>query len=194
MKNGERLGRRWLYIAVPAAAVVLVAAGILVGRMAAQASSQPPAQAAVSDAPGTGLNRIGYDANVVVDDPETLQQAVDEMYAQAQEPGVTLEFKEVAVSDDGKNFACYIGNAAENAYDMFIAIYADQALTDELYLSGLMRPGTRFEQIELERTLEPGEYTAYVVYTQVKDEEEEEIQVQKIQAQVASAITLIVNG
>ncbi len=63
-------------------------------------------------------------------------------FEQARQPGVTLEYKNDARSEDGENFSCYIANAVENAYDMYIQIFADAELTDQLLLTGLLRPGT----------------------------------------------------
>ena len=65
--------------------------------------------------------KLGYaEGTTVVEDPDALQKAVDEMYAHAAEGGVTLEYKNDARSTDGENFSCYIANAAENRYDMYL--------------------------------------------------------------------------
>lgn len=115
--------------------------------------------------------KIGYAEGVtVVEDPDALQKAVDEMYAKAAEGGVGLEYKNDAFSTDGLNFECYIANASNNKYDMYIQIFADEALTDELYLSQLLRPGTAFDALELERELDPGDHRVYVAFTQVEED------------------------
>lgn len=184
--------RRWLAPVLVVAAVVLVAAGVGVGVMVGRNA----AEAEVAERPTLGEDgRIGYaTAGVVATDPETLQDMVDEMYEKAKEPGIALEYKNVMVSEDGVNFDCFIGNSADNAYDMFITIYSDQALTDELYLSELLRPGTRFEKVTFQKKLDPGEYKGYVVYTQVADEkiEGQETLTQTIHAQVATTIDIMV--
>lgn len=181
-------------IVIPLALVLVLALGIGVGvgLSGGGDGDSSTGGSAASSAP----QRIGYATEgVVATDPETLQDAVDEMYKEAQEPGVSLEYKDIAISNDGKNFRCYIGNSEKNAYDMFIAIYADAALTDELFLSELLRPGSRFEEITLEQTLSPGVHTAYIVYTQVVDEENsEDVMVQTIHAQVATTINLEVRS
>ncbi len=205
MKQENRGGsRRWLYIVVPLAVVALVAAGVLAGRAAVMRQANEAVEAARAEAEAAISNanaekdengRIGYETNVITSDPETLQAAVDEMYEKAAKNAVALEYKDIATSDDGQHFSCYLANSAENSYDMFFAIYADNALTDQLFLSKLLRPGTRLEEIELERTLEPGTHTGYVVYTQVEDEEDDvdQSQMQVIHNQVATTINLIVN-
>jgi hypothetical protein len=120
--------------------------------------------------------RIGYAAEgvTIVDDADALQKEYDEMMEAAKEKGMTLSYQNDAVSENGVDVNCYIANSIENAYDMFIAIYADDAFTDELYLSQLLRPGTAFNSIQLNRKLEPGVHTVYVVYTQVVVEDDEQ--------------------
>jgi hypothetical protein len=45
-------------------------------------------------------------------------------------------------------------------------------MTDELYLSQLVPPGSGFEEITLEHPLDPGNHTVYVALTQVVTDEE----------------------
>lgn len=113
---------------------------------------------------------IGYaeEGVTIVDDPDALQKAVNGMYDGAQQRGMTLSFQNDAYSTDGITFDCYIANDPSNPYDMFVAIYADEAYTDVLYLSKLLRPGTAFKNIQLERKLDPGNYTVHIAYTQVE--------------------------
>ncbi len=188
---------RWALAAVPLAVAALVAVAFFAGRSTGGGSAnQGPGGEYIRPVPGAD-GRIGYATQgVVATDPETLQDQVDAMIEQSKEPGVALEYKNLMVSDDGQNFACYIGNSADNAYDMFITIYADQALTDELFLSELLRPGERFEQITISRKLDPGDYTGYVVYTQVADKDalDQSVAIQTIQAQVATTMNIKVNG
>ncbi len=201
--GAKKNGFRWWMAAVPVAVVTVVVGAFLIGQ-AVSASKVAALEAQAAEARAEAEERkaavaaggqIGYATNAVASDPVTLQQQVDEMYAKADEPGIALEYKNVMVSEDGLNFDCYIGNSADNIYDMFIAIYADAQMTDELFLSDLLRPGSRFEKLTLERKLEPGNYTGYVVYTQVKDEAETgDVPIQVIQAQVATTIDIKVNG
>ncbi len=84
---------------------------------------------------------------------------------------IALEFKNDAYSSDGKTFACYLGNSALNELDMFVALYADAALTDELYVSDLVPPGSGFEEITLDKELPEGDHRVYVAFTQMDDPE-----------------------
>lgn len=183
--------RWWLFIVIPLAIAALVAGGIWAGKTFFTGKEEPGYKSALEAA--LAGEAIGYASNAVATDPETLQQQVEEMYRKAAEPGVSLEYKNMAFSQDGKTFECYIGNSEKNAYDMFITIYADPEMTDVLFLSELLRPGTRFEEITLDRALDPGNHEVYLVHTQVKDNEEDSAKLQVIQAQIATTLTLVVS-
>ena len=115
---------------------------------------------------------IGYatEAKVMLDQ-DSLQAAMDEAMANARDGNVGLMYKNDAFSDDGVNFECYIANSSANAYDMFLTIYADLELTDQIFLSGLVPPGSGFERITLNRPLDEGDHTVYVSLTQVDIDE-----------------------
>ena len=133
--------------------------------------------------------KIGYATEGVtaVEDEDALQKAVDEMYKKAAEGSIALEFKNTAISKDGVNFELYLANSESNSYDMFIAIYGDAELTDQLFLSGLLRPGTAFSTLTLDHALEPGTHTVYVVHTQVEED------LETIHAQVVITMEFVVN-
>lgn len=137
---------------------------------------QEPTSIADGDTP-----RVGYatDAKVMLDQ-DSLQAAMDEAMAKAQDGYVALLYENDAFSKNGTDFDCYIVNSVANKYDMFLTIYADDGLTDQVFLSGLVRPGSGFEQITLDRALEPGNHTVNVVVTQV-DTDENGVQVIKNQ-------------
>lgn len=103
---------------------------------------------------------------------EELDSAMDDARANAKSGRVALKYKNSAYSEDGQSFTCYVMNSEQNTYDMFLAIYADEKLTDELFSSGLVAPGRGFDQIKLNRALEKGTHTVYVVLTQVETDEE----------------------
>lgn len=126
--------------------------------------------------------RIGYatDAQVFLDQ-DSLQAAMDEAMRNAQGNAVSLKYVNDATSTDGLTFDCYIANSELNMYDMFLTIFADAELTDQIYLSELVRPGSGFESITLDRALDPGDHMVYVAVTQVADDEETGSQVIKNQ-------------
>lgn len=128
-----------------------------------------------------------YESNIILDDPETLQDEYDKMVEKAKEGRMALEMKTVASSDDGKNFICYLGNAKSNSYDMYMVLYLDST-QEEIYRTGLLPVGSRIESFELEKALEPGEHTATIVYNQVEDDGV------TVHAQVNVGLDLVVEG
>lgn len=116
--------------------------------------------------------KIGYatEAKVMLDQ-DSLQKAMDEAMANAEKNRIGLQYQNDAFSADGINFTCSITNSSANIYDMFLMIYADAELTDELYSSGLVPPGSGFEEITLEHELPVGDHLVYVVLTQVETDE-----------------------
>jgi hypothetical protein len=119
---------------------------------------------------GSSTPVLSYAEGVVALDEDTLQSQVDAMMKQAEEGTMTLEFKNTAYSSDGINFTCSVGNAIENKYDMYINIYTDDTLEDEILLTGLIPPGTGIESFESEIQLDPGDYETVMVLTQVSDD------------------------
>jgi uncharacterized protein YxeA len=116
---------------------------------------------------------IGYatEAQVLITQ-EDLDKAAAEAEANAANGDVALAYQNDAFSEDGTNFECRILNSSGNKFDMFLTIYSDLNLTDELFLSQLIPPGSGFENITLEHPLDAGDHTVYVVLTQVKQDEE----------------------
>lgn len=146
--------------------LIAVAAVLAVSKLGGEQLEPAPVSSG-----GDGTPKIRYEEGVtVVDDPDALQKAVDDAYAQAAEGGVPLEYQNDATSKDGEKFDCYIANPAHANYDIFINIFSDEALTDELYLSGLIPPGKAIRELNLEKKLDPGVHRVYVAYTQVEDD------------------------
>lgn len=104
---------------------------------------------------------------------EELASALDAAEENAKSGSIALRFQNTATSEDGQLFSCYIMNSQLNLYDMFLVIYADEEMTDELFSSGLVAPGKGFDQIKLNRVLEKGSHTVYVVLTQVETGEDD---------------------
>lgn len=102
------------------------------------------------------------DAGVFLDQ-DSLQAAMDK--AMENSGNISLRYQNDAMSTDGVNFDCYIING--NGSDMFLAIYADAEMTDQLFLSGLLRPGSGFEKLTLDHKLDKGDHTVYVALTLV---------------------------
>lgn len=117
--------------------------------------------------------KIGYaDATMIVDDADALAKAIADAEARAKEPNVSVYYSPTAVSENGIDFTCQLGNAANSAYDEFITVYGDSAYTDELYVSQLLRPGYTLDHITLNHPLEPGTHPVYISFTQVDTAED----------------------
>lgn len=135
--------------------------------------------------PGRESGGMAYEANVIADDAEGLQDAVDRLIEKAKEGQMSLQMQTAATSEDGVNFTCYLANSAKNNYDMFMVLYLDDS-RQEIYRTGLIPVGGRIETFSLEEALAPGTYEATIVYNQV---EEDRV---TIHAQVNVGLTLVV--
>jgi len=113
-----------------------------------------------------------YDGVTIVDEQEDAEEVLRKMQEEADKSSISLSFKNQAFSTDGINFDCYLANPTENPYDMYIQIFADQAMTDEVFLSGLLRPGTAFETIALNHELNAGTHTGVCIFTLVDTAED----------------------
>jgi len=152
-------------------AVLLVAGGC--GRQPLQNESEHAASAG-------NVPKLFYESKgvtVVEDNPEAYQKTLESLRKESEKMPVGLEYKNDAYSEDGSTFSCYIANAVRNQYDMYIDIY-DETMTEELFLSGLIRPGNAFESITLNRPLSEGTHELFVAFTQVKPTEDGDFSIQ----------------
>lgn len=139
----------------------------------------------------TDSGRIGYSSDaVVVLDEDELQAALDEAAQNAANGNVALWYQNNAYSDDGTHFMCFIGNSKSNLYDCFLTIFTDAELTDQVFLSSLVPPGSGFEEIDLDHPLDAGDHTVYVAVTLVSDDENGD---QVIRGQVVHTMEFHVN-
>ena len=154
---GKSAGTSKVWIAV---AGVVVAAGVVGGALIITNNNN----SAVDEVPAGA--KIGYaEGAVAIDEASALAAA------NKTNPGSFMtEYVNDAASLDGSTFQCYVGNSAMNTYDMYIQIFADEDMTDQIFLSELLRPGTVFEEITLEHPLDVGTHRVYVVFTQVEED------------------------
>lgn len=102
---------------------------------------------------------------------------------------VKLTYNYEAKSSDGVHFNCLLTNDPANWYDLYFDIYADDMLEDQVFLSGLIRPGYGLNEIVLNHALPSGTTTCYVVFNQVDTSAEG---VQSIVNQVMVTVNFIV--
>lgn len=130
-------------------------------------------------------NGLEYESNVVLDNQDELQKAVDALYEKAAEGQMGLEMQTQASSKDGSQFTCYLANAKKNTYDMYMVLYLDDT-QEEIYRSGLIPVGGRLEEFIINKTLDSGNHEATLVYNQVEEDR------QTVHSQVNVGLTLIV--
>lgn len=85
---------------------------------------------------------------------------------------IPLHFAAGATSSDGENFACTLGNPHGAAHDIYFDIYADRDFTEEIYLSGLVAPGTQIESFKSGKKFPYGATDVFLVITTVDDDHE----------------------
>lgn len=117
--------------------------------------------------PPVGALSWATEGVTVVTAPEDLNERVDAMLENASQEGISVEYKNEAFSTDGETFECYIGNPLKSAYPMYITIYADTTFQEELFISGLLKPGQAFNKVTMSRVLEEGTHVLPICYTQV---------------------------
>ncbi len=101
-------------------------------------------------------NELGYyNGAVVVTDEDELQKIIDDR--KNKDGQISLEYKNVATSNDGREFSCFIANSAKNKYDMYLGIYKDASYQEELFLTQLLRPGSGIQFFTCNEALEPGQ-------------------------------------
>lgn len=155
-------------ILITAAIILAVAAvglgiAILIIITEGEGNPDPPASYLVD-------GKLGYDSAAIILDPNGFQQDADRLSQEVQDGYISLSHKGVAYSSDGVNFECYIQNNIDNKYDMFLNIYKDSSAQEQLLLSGLIPPGQGIDHFTSEIGLDPGEYKALLVITQVEDD------------------------
>ena len=165
-KAAGLLSNNKLTVAVVAlAAVVAVSTGVIVDAISKNNNSGDGGGDTIVVNNGMTID-YETDAKVFLDQ-DSLQAAMDEALKNAQDRNVALRYRNDAYSKDGRTFECYVGNSGGNIYDMFLTICTDDLMTDQLFLSKLLRPGTGYDKITLNRALEPGDHTVYVAVTLV---------------------------
>ncbi len=110
---------------------------------------------------------IRYEANVGMVKPN---EDLAEKLKEGADDRIPLHFSTTAVSEDGVNFECVLGNPDGAKYDIYFDIYADADCTEQIYLSGLVAPGTQLESFKSSKTFPKGTQDVVLVITQVEDD------------------------
>ncbi|MBD5081344.1 MAG: hypothetical protein HDT44_06215 [Ruminococcaceae bacterium] len=131
---------------------------------------------------------IDYQPGVIGVNVDDFQAEFDQAVKDMQNSSIGIIFNNYAVSEDGKNFKCYLGNAEGNGKDIYFNIYKDISFSEQILLTGLIPPGSGIDTFESEIDLDPGQYEAVLVLTKVDDDHS------TILTQTNVQITLQVNG
>lgn len=128
---------------------------------------------------------MGFEASVVLEDSDNLQKQYNEMPEKTKEGYMTLSMKTSAFSKDGTNFSCYLGNAEENKYNLYLTISLDDT-EEELCRTELIPIGGHIESFTSGKKLEAGTYSATVGFVQVEED------LRTIHSQVYAGLELVV--
>lgn len=185
MSEGTEKKNKTLIIVIIVAAVLIIAGLVTVIVLLLGKEDAAPIDPVDKNLSG---GKILYQEGIIGLEPEDLQAAFDEFRKRTEEGYITLSFNNWAESEDGKEFKCYLGNAEENTYDVYFDMYLDSTLSQRVLLTGLIPPGSGIDTFTSEIELDPGNYEAVLVLTQVEDDHS------TIHMQTSVQINLIVKG
>ena len=137
--------------------------------------------------PSGGGKVIPLEVTAGVLSPDKLQQWNESALQEAQDTQIPVSFSPTVTSSDGVNFDCEIGNPPGAKYYMYLDIYSDTTLEEEVYLSGLLAPGTGITSFTTSKTFPKGDTEGVLVLTTVREDQ------QTIVAQTMVALTLSVS-
>lgn len=184
-EKAEKKDNKTLIIVIIIAAVLIIA-GLVAVIVLLLGKNEKPSQNNNQNSISGGL--IDYQPGVVGVNADDFQEKFDQAVKDMQNSSIGLVFNNYAISDDGVNFKCYIGNAEGNTKDMYFNIYKDTSFSEQILLTGLIPPGSGIDTFESEIDLDPGTYEAVLVLTQVDDDHS------TLVAQTNVQITLYVKG
>lgn len=131
----------------------------------------------------TSNGTIPYAANVgVVKENEDLAEKLKEGTGDR----IPIHFATGANSKDGENFTCVLGNPQGAQYDMYFDMYSDSTLSEQIYISGLVAPGSQLESFKSNKKFPKGNTDVVLVITTVEDDHK------TLHSQAMVALTLIV--
>ena len=161
VKEEKKSSNKTIVILLIIVILLLLAAGIVAAAFIMKKDADLPDE-------GDNGGLIKYEAGVV--NYEDAQRVYDEMQERAKEGMVGVHYSNNARSEDGTHFTCFIENPTRNGLDMYLNIYKDEDMTEQILLTGLIPPGSGIEEFESEIPLEPGEYKSVLVMTLVEDD------------------------
>ncbi len=119
------------------------------------------------DGEGTESGGIRYETNVGMVKPN---EDLAEKLKEGSGDRIPLHFSTTAVSEDGVNFKCVLGNPDGAQYDIYFDIYTNAECTEQIYLSGLVAPGSQLESFKSSKSFPKGTHDVVLVVTQVEED------------------------
>lgn len=163
-ENKKQSSNKLLIIIIILLVVVICVGGIVAFLLISKSSEKDTELIEVHD-DGT-VEILGNDTNVILPGDDPIDFKEDQRKADAGM--MDVDFKNVITITNGKDGKCDISNPGTNNYDMYVSMWLNET-QEEIYRSGLIPLGAKIEQLELNRSLEPGEYTGIMVYNQLED-------------------------
>lgn len=132
----------------------------------------------------TSGKQIPLEVNAGVLNPDKLKEWNESVLAEMEDNQIPIMFSPTAISKDGKNFSCEIGNPPGAKYYIYLDMYSDTTLSEEVYLSGLLDGGQGITTFETSKTFPKGETDIVLVVSTVQEDRK------TIVAQTMVALTL----
>lgn len=132
----------------------------------------------------TSGKQIPLEVNAGVMTGDKLKEWNESVLRDMEDNQIPMVFSPTAISKDGKNFSCEIGNPPGAKYYIYLDMYSDTTLSEEIYLSGLLDAGQGITTFQTNKTFPKGETDIVLVFTTVREDR------QTIVAQTMVALTL----
>ncbi len=158
--------------------VLLIAGGVTFFIMSANRSDNE------GESTPTGGKQIPLEVNAGVLSPDKLQAWNESVLAEMEDNQIPIIFSPTATSAAGENFLCEIGNPTGAKYYIYLDMYSDASLEEEVYLSGLLAPGQGITSFKTNRAFPKGETDIVLVISTVQENKT------TIVAQTMMALTL----
>ena len=120
----------------------------------------------------TGGKQIPLEITAGVLSPDKLKEWNEEALREMEDNQIPMIYSPTATSKDGVNFECEIGNPAGAKYYMYLELFPDTSLDEDVYLSGLLEPGKGITSFSTSKTFPKGETDAVLVLTTVREDKQ----------------------
>lgn len=120
----------------------------------------------------TVSHELHREAGIITNEKEAAE------YEEGEPTTFVTDYKREIYVNNGNKAVCYIGNSASNYYEnMYFQLFVTDengnfSDDDEIYLSGTIPRGSRIESMELEKSLEPGNYGGVITFVMLNDDDE----------------------